>query len=244
MNLFIRILFTITLSFVISNFISTSLKADDEKIPSSDKFIAVEVMPVMTEEITPVYPDHLRDTKATVYVKAFVDPEGIVKQTEVAKSSGINAFDESALHAALKCKYKPAMTNGKPIGVWVTYKVEFVPSKDSPEEKLEEVVPEMQDVDLMPEMIYEKQPVYPEEVKKEKIEGTVWVKALIGEDGLVIKSEISKSSGNDILDKSALDAALENKYKPAIKDGKPISTWVTYKVDFCLTEDDNKKETE
>jgi len=244
MKFFIKVLLTAMISLVISNFISTSLKADDEKIPSSDNFIAVEVMPVMIEEISPLYPDHLRDTKATVYVKAFVDPEGVVKKTEIAKSSGIIAFDESALHAALKCKYKPAMTNGKPIGVWVTYKVEFVPTKDSSVEKSEEVAPEKQDVDIMPEMIYEKQPVYPEEAKNEKIEGTVWVKVFVGEDGLVVKSEISKSSGSETLDKSALEAALECKYKPATKDGKPISTWVTYKVDFCMTEDENIEETE
>lgn len=244
MKLFFKVLLMVAISFVISNFISANLKADDEKIPSSDKFIATEVMPVMIEEATPVYPDHMRDTKASVYVKAFVDEEGIVKKTELAKSSGIIAFDESALHAAMKCKYEPAVANGKPIGVWVTYKVEFVPSNNHQEEKSEEVVPDKQDADSLPEMIYEKQPLYPEEVKNEKIEGTVWVKVFVGEDGLVVKSEIAKSSGNDVLDKSALDAALECKYKPAIKDEKPISTWVTYKVEFSLTEDGNKEEAE
>ncbi len=244
MKLFLKVIFLIVVSFAVSSLINNSLLADDEKIPSSDKFIAVEVMPEMIEEITPDYPDNLKDIKGVVYVKAFVNKEGNVLKTELAKSSGIKEFDSSALDAALKCKYKPAIQNGKPIGIWVTYKVEFVPSEDSMEEKPGKDVPESQEVDIMPEMIYEKSPEYPIEAKENEIEGTVWVKALVGEEGIVIKADVHKSSGNELLDKSALKAALEGKYKPAIKDSKPIATWVTYKVDFVLSKDDDKEKSE
>jgi TonB family protein len=44
----------------------------------------------------------------------------------VAKSSGSNVgFDEAAVEAALQCIYKPAIQNGQPVAVWVTYPVEF-----------------------------------------------------------------------------------------------------------------------
>jgi len=244
MKLFLKVIIMVAVSFAVSSLINNSVSAGDDKIPSSDNFIAVEVMPVMIEEVTPIYPDHLRDTQALVFVKAFVNKEGVVKQTEIAKSSGKKAFDDSALHAAMKCKYKPALQNGNPIGVWVTYKVDFVPAEDQAKEILIEEVPDKQDIDIMPEMIYEQVPTYPDKAKEDEIEGVVWIKALVGEDGLVIKSEISKSSGNDLLDKSALKASLECKYKPAVKDSKPISVWVTYKVDFVLGKDENKEKTE
>ncbi|MDF1544608.1 MAG: hypothetical protein P1R58_05850 [bacterium] len=34
-------------------------------------------------------------------------------------------LDDAALDAAFLCIYKPGITNGKPIKVWVTYKVAF-----------------------------------------------------------------------------------------------------------------------
>ena len=35
-------------------------------------------------------------------------------------------FDDAAIEAAYKCKYKPAIQNGRPVAVWVSYQVEFV----------------------------------------------------------------------------------------------------------------------
>ena len=54
------------------------------------------------------------------------------------------------------------------------------------------------------------------------------------ENGYVIKVYTAKSSGHKPFDKSAVKAAYKNLFKPAIKDGKPIKLWVTYKVDFLL----------
>ena len=244
MKLFVKVILMFIFSFAISLLMFSNLLADDEKIPSSDEFVAVEVMPEMIIEETPIYPENLKGTDGVVYVKVFVNKEGNVLKSKLAKSSGVKEFDSSALDVAMKCKYKPAMQNGKPIGVWVTYKVEFVSSKDQTEEKLLLDVPEKQEVDLMPEMIYEKSPEYPIEAKENEIEGTVWVKALVAKDGSVEKADIQKSSGNELLDKSALKAALECKYKPAIKDGKPLAFWVTYRVDFVLSKDGDKEEVE
>ena len=54
------------------------------------------------------------------------------------------------------------------------------------------------------------------------------------ENGYFIKVYTAKSSGNKPFDKSAVKAAYKNLFKSAIKDGKPIKLWVTYKVDFLL----------
>jgi TonB family protein len=89
-------------------------------------------------------------------------------------------------------------------------------------------------VDVYPEMIKETQPVYPEEAKKAEIEGDVWVRSLIDKDGNVVKAEVAKPSGTNLLDESALAAATKNKFKPASQDGKPVAIWITYKVSFVL----------
>lgn len=92
------------------------------------------------------------------------------------------------------------------------------------------------DVDTYPEMIYQHTPVYPESATKAGIEGVVWVKVFVSEDGSVSDAIAVKSSGNADLDNAALASALNNKFKPAIKDGKPVSLWVTYKVEFALSD--------
>ncbi len=100
----------------------------DEYFPTPDEFVAVQEMPTYIKKVEPDYPQvaQLTNREATVWVKALVDKEGKVREARVAKSSGMNVgFDEAALEAAYKNIYKPAIQNGKPIAVWVTYPVEF-----------------------------------------------------------------------------------------------------------------------
>ena len=87
-------------------------------------------------------------------------------------------------------------------------------------------------VEVLAEMIHQVPPEYPESEKEAGHEGAVWIKALVGKDGSVLEATAFKSSGYPLLDDAALDVALENKFKPATKDGEPVAMWVTYKVNF------------
>ncbi len=101
---------------------------DEEYMPSPDEFIPVEIPAEMIYEEVPEYPRLARTAgmEAVVWVKALVDKDGNVKKAMVLKSSGSRAgFDEAAVNAAYKCKFKPAIQNGKPVAVWVSYSVEF-----------------------------------------------------------------------------------------------------------------------
>lgn len=89
-------------------------------------------------------------------------------------------------------------------------------------------------VEIYPEMIHEHNPDYPRLARQAGITGTVWVKALIDEQGNVIKAIVAKSSGTISLDESAVDAAVKNKFKPGIQNGRPVKVWVTYPVEFTL----------
>ncbi len=97
-------------------------------------------------------------------------------------------------------------------------------------------------VEILPEMIYEETPLYPEEAKEKKLEGTVYIKALIDKSGTVVDAKVSKTCGTELLDKAALAAAHKCKYKPAVQKGRPIAVWVTYKVEFKLDKDQEKAE--
>ena len=64
--------------------------------------------------------------EGVVWVKALVGSDGSVRDAVVYKSSGTPSLDEAAVAAAPACKFKPAIQNGSPVAMWVTYKVEFV----------------------------------------------------------------------------------------------------------------------
>ena len=101
----------------------------EDYMPGVDEFVPVEIPAEMIYEHVPEYP-RLAQTagmEAVVWVKALLDKNGNVRDAMVLKSSGSKAgFDEAAVKAAYKCRFKPAIQNGRPVAVWVSYQVEFV----------------------------------------------------------------------------------------------------------------------
>ncbi len=99
-----------------------------EYIEPQEKFVACEIPPEIIITAKPEYPRQARlvGISATVWVRILVDEEGNAADAVVYKSSGSNAgFDEAALAAALKCKFKPGIQNGEAVKVWVSLKFEF-----------------------------------------------------------------------------------------------------------------------
>lgn len=101
--------------------------ADDDYLPSPDEFIPVETMPEMIHQTQPEYPRLAKQAGITgvVWVKALVDKEGNVRNAMVGKSSGTASLDDAAVKAAYNNKFRPGIQNGRPVNVWVTYKVTF-----------------------------------------------------------------------------------------------------------------------
>ncbi len=102
-----------------------------EYLPSIDSFVPVERDPVMIYSVQPEYPRWFKDAgiEGIVVIKALVGRKGDVLDAAVYVSSGIKLLDEAALAVAGKYKYQPAVQNGRPVAVWVTYKVDFKLSK-------------------------------------------------------------------------------------------------------------------
>ncbi|AZP12032.1 energy transducer TonB [Undibacterium parvum] len=73
-------------------------------------------------------------------------------------------------------------------------------------------------------------PKYPKAALMNEETGTVGMGFLVGTDGKVVESKVEKSSGSKSLDKAALSALSQCKFKPGSKDGKAEQLWS--KVDF------------
>ena len=75
--------------------------------------------------------------------------------------------------------------------------------------------------------------VYPEAAKLNGIEGKVFVKATINEDGKVIKCKIERSVSKEC-DEAAIKAVKLTKFHPAVMDGKKVVAEVTIPISFKL----------
>jgi protein TonB len=98
------------------------------RIPGPETFIPYEEEPVIIDEEVPRYPPIALAAGFTAWVRiqAFVDQSGnVLKAVSVNTNRPGIGFEEAAIKAALKCKYRPAIQNGNPVGIWITYKVVF-----------------------------------------------------------------------------------------------------------------------
>jgi TonB family protein len=111
---------------------SRSVSKDQETPPNAEvigeNFEPTEEAPIMLKSATPQYPQGALEMgiTGTVWVKIFVDERGRVQEAKIVEDSEKDVgFEEAALAAAMKTEWKPATLNGKPISVWITYKVDF-----------------------------------------------------------------------------------------------------------------------
>ncbi|WP_312522719.1 energy transducer TonB [Anaerospora sp.] len=75
---------------------------------------------------------------------------------------------------------------------------------------------------------------YPEEAKKQGVEGVVVIKVSVSEQGEVEHLEISKSSGNESLDQAAIDSVKQWRFIPAYENGKKCSADAETAIIFKL----------
>ena len=74
---------------------------------------------------------------------------------------------------------------------------------------------------------------YPDEAREKQLQGQVMVKMLVSETGDVDSVEVV--SGDPILAKAAVAAAIKWKFKPFIKNGKPVQVFTTVPFNFAFS---------
>lgn len=84
-----------------------------------------------------------------------------------------------------------------------------------------------------PEIQFKPRPQYTEEGRVNKITGLVVIRALFTSDGRVVNPTVIRGLGYG-LDEKAIEATLKIKFRPALKDGRSVSVWLTIEVVFQL----------
>ncbi|HXB61877.1 MAG TPA: energy transducer TonB [Acidobacteriaceae bacterium] len=84
-----------------------------------------------------------------------------------------------------------------------------------------------------PEIIYGPEAPFTDEARRAKYQGDVNVDIIVGTDGLVKFARVTRDPGMG-LGQSALDTVKTYKFKPSMKDGKPVAVRVTVEVGFTI----------
>src|SRR5262249_13979744 len=97
----------------------------EEELPKFGEYVYVEELPEAITRPQPVYPDLAREAgvDGIVQLQALVGKDGKVKDVKVMKS--IPMLDDAAVQAVKQWVFKPALSNNKPVAVWVGVPVKF-----------------------------------------------------------------------------------------------------------------------
>ncbi len=95
-------------------------------------------------------------------------------------------------------------------------------------------------LDEQPAPIKTVAPKYPESAKKDTLEGSVYLKVLIGKDGAVANVTVLKST-NEVFNASAIEAIKQWMFKPPTIKGEPVTTEVVVPFKFKLDAGKEKK---
>ncbi len=84
-----------------------------------------------------------------------------------------------------------------------------------------------------PKVIYRVDPEFSEEARKNKWQGTVILRVVIGVDGKTHEISVQRSLGMG-LDEKAIEAARQWRFEPGQKDGKAVPVEVSMEINFRL----------
>jgi TonB family protein len=180
--------------------------------------------PKLLKMVEPVYPEDAKKEgiEGTVILEATADLKGHVEKVTVLRS--VPALDQAAVDAVKQWIYEPMIIDGKPKPVVFTVTVRFALDKDKKGAK--------EGAMKGPKLVKQVTPVYPEDARKQGIEGTVVLELTTDVEGKVQEAKVLRSI--PALDQAAIDAVKQWVYEPMIIEGKPKPFVFTVTVRFAL----------
>ena len=99
--------------------------AATDDLPNQGEFVYYEDEPVPVKTVQPVYPEFAREAQiqGKVVLHVLVGKDGRVKNVKVSK--GVTGLNDEAMKAVRQWVFKPALSNNKPVAVWVEVPIDF-----------------------------------------------------------------------------------------------------------------------
>jgi protein TonB len=216
--------------------------------PAAEQFTALDEPKNLPNEIVEefIY-DGLKDYGSEVDTFDLKPVENIVKNLSSQEVSDINKTKKEESLLPKSPPELPDPIEAQLVTVEETSNTEAASIEEklsAPPPKEKELVEEVEEptffvaVEEMPQPIgglegIQQKIQYPEIAKRAGIEGKVYVRAFVDENGNVVDAEVIKGIGAGC-DEAALDAVIKTKFTPGKQRGKPIKVQVTVPILFRL----------
>jgi protein TonB len=146
---------------------------------------------------------------------AFVSPQAVRLSSSVRRRKDL---EQKVSHGVF---YHLVMKIFGPIVFLILIGMSYAASKDTPI-RIDNTV-------TQPVLIKKVEPKFPKSLEGKTIKaGIILLEAVVTDKGDVTKVKVLRSM-HPLLDKEAVAAVKQWKYKPALKDGKPVSVYFTMK---------------
>ena len=217
-----------------SYFIAFYVQGRDEEFGKDAVRITGAVKPKLLKKVKPVFPEEAfkKGIQGSVVMEAVIGKDGNVKEVRTVASQD-PLLAQAAMEAVKQWVYDPFTINGACKEVLFTVTVTFAldPKKGEPKGGGDALT--RLEGSERPRKVKDVKPVYPDEARKNKIEGIVTLEAVIDETGKVRKLRII-GSPHEMLGKAAMEAVKQWEYEPFVKDGKAQAVVFTVTMTFAM----------
>ena len=82
--------------------------------------------------------------------------------------------------------------------------------------------------------VHNREPIYPDEAVRRGQQGIVVLVIQVSPEGLPSAVDVARSSGFNLLDRAAREAVQTWRFVPAVRDGQPVPSNMSLRVNFQL----------
>ncbi len=166
-----------------------------------------------------------------VEVALIVSAQGVVRDAKVVQA-GVPALDEAAVAVLAKWRFRPGKRDGKAVDARLIVPVAFsLPDAAGTGPLAGPVIVPVEQLDRMPMVRYQTNPVYPADLRRRGIGGEVLVEFVIDERGLVRVPRVLRAP-HQALGEAAENAVGQWTFFPGMKDGRAVATRLQVPIEF------------
>lgn len=92
----------------------------------------------------------------------------------------------------------------------------------------------LSELDQKPRIVMQTPPVYPQELRRKKVQGTVTVSFIVSKDGRVTNPKVEKST-EPLFEKPALDAVKQWRFDPGTRNGEKVQFKMRVPITFSAS---------
>ncbi len=223
-----------------------SAGVEDNALAKEEVLTEAEVMPefpggipalmsFLAENIS--YPETAKTnkTEGKVMVNFVVDKEGAVTQVKTVKGIGDGCDEEAVRVVKMLPDWTPGYNNGKAVNVSFNLPVLFSLGDTDSVYRVVQTMPEYPG-GTQALLNYVAQNIqYPEEAKRDSIQGKVFVQFVVEKDGRVSGAKILRGIGGGCDEESLRVVSSMPDWKPGLdEDGKPVRVEYTLPIKYAL----------